>query len=84
MLDDLWNSMLRRSFDPRDWFDGSRPQRSSDDDPVWYYRRVGDGFEVGYQDHSGRWRSDGYEYTTRSEASDRARSLNQGYRFGMV
>lgn len=70
MMAEQWFTMLRRSFDPREWFSREAPQ--------WYFVQEDNGkFAVGrYID--GRWIPSGEEYKTKQEAIERIQFLNGG------
>lgn len=82
-LQEQWQEMLRRSFDPRQWFvDGERPDEgfSPEGSFMWIYRETESGlFTVGYFAPDRSWNTDS-DWGSRDEAARRVNFLNGGGR----
>lgn len=76
---ELWKSLVRRSFEPRQWFerdDLSDPQQ--EERTMWVYRKTENGvFTVGFYSPDKEWHSES-DHPTMEEAAKRVHWLNGG------
>lgn len=83
---DRWRILMRKSFDPRDWFSrdddlGDEARGATEVQTMWVYRKCAIGYdtmyEVGFFTPTREWESES-TYKTKEEAAARVHWLNGG------
>lgn len=80
--DRLWQEMVARSFDPRQWYAKDDLKADHDREPqetiMWVYKQTESGmFTVGHYDPKGNWCADS-DHPTKEQAATRVNYLNGG------
>ncbi len=79
----LWEEMLKKSWQPRQWFDDEKPTSDYESNEtreakiMWVYKRSEVGFTVGYYSPDREWHAES-DHPTREQAAARVRWLNGG------
>lgn len=75
-----WREMLRKSFDPKDWFEQRDWEPDSEDGGsiMWVYRKLNDEFVVGFYAPDGAWHEEAVHYAESGAAAERVHWLNGG------
>lgn len=75
-----WREMLRKSFDPKDWFEQQdwEPVEDSEGKVMWVYRKIGEKYIVGFYAPDGVWHEESGGYLDKTQAADRVHWLNGG------